>query len=99
MDPESTVPEPMRGNIGGTDLGPRNIELDRQSPDILTPPSTDSGTFPNLKFSFALAHNRLQEGGWARQLTVRVANCDYISGCEYALNSRRSARIALAQGS
>ena len=100
MDPESTVPEPMRGNTGGTDLGPRNIELNRQNPDILTPPSTDSGTLPNLKFSFALAHNRLQDGGWTRQVTVpRVANCDYISGCEYALKSRRSARIALAQGS
>jgi oxalate decarboxylase len=71
MDPESTVPGPMRGNTGGTDLGPRNIELDRQNPDILTPPSTDSGTLPNLKFSFALAHNRLQDGGWTRQVTVR----------------------------
>jgi oxalate decarboxylase len=71
MDPKSTVPEPMRGNTGGTDLGPRNIELDRQNPDILTPPSTDSGILPNLKFSFALAHNRLQDGGWTRQVTVR----------------------------
>jgi oxalate decarboxylase len=71
MDPESTVPEPMRDNTGSTDLGPRNIELDRQNPDILTPPSTDSGTLPNLKFSFALAHNRLQDGGWTRQVTVR----------------------------
>jgi oxalate decarboxylase len=45
--------------------------LDRQNPDILTPPSTDSGTIPNLKFSFGLAHNRLQKGGWTRQVTVR----------------------------
>src|SRR5258708_20589965 len=65
------VPQPRRNGVGGTDPGPRNISLDRQNPDILTPPSTDSGTIPNLKFSFALAHNRLQEGGWARQVTVR----------------------------
>ena len=53
------------------DPGPRNRELDRQSPDILTPPNTDSGTLPNLKFSFSLAHNRLQKGGWTRQVTSR----------------------------
>lgn len=35
------VPQPIRANKGGTDPGPRNILLDRQNPDILTPPSTD----------------------------------------------------------
>ncbi len=65
------VPQPIRDGAGATDPGPRNVLLDRQNPDILTPPSTDAGTLPNLKFSFALAHNRLQEGGWARQVTVR----------------------------
>src|SRR6266702_3829720 len=65
------VPQPIRDGAGATDPGPRNILLDRQNPDILTPPSTDAGTLPNLKFSFALAHNRLQEGGWARHVTVR----------------------------
>lgn len=53
------VPQPIRAKEGGTDPGPRNIFLDRQNPDILAPPSTDAGTIPNLKFSFALAHNRL----------------------------------------
>jgi oxalate decarboxylase len=38
---------------------------------MLAPPQTDSGTIPNLKFSFSDAHNRLQEGGWARQVTAR----------------------------
>src|SRR5260370_16336570 len=64
-------PQPIRGNEGGTDPGPRNILLDRQNPDILTPPSTDAGTIPNMKFSFSMAHNRLLTGGWARQVTVR----------------------------
>ncbi len=70
-DEMSQVPQPIRGKEGGTDPGPRNMLLDQQNPDILMPPSTDSGTLPNMKFSFSLAHNRLQEGGWARQVTVR----------------------------
>src|SRR2546423_15291262 len=65
------VPQPIRGNEGGTDPGPRNVALDRQNPDILTPPSTDSGTIPNMKFSFGLAHNRLLAAGWARQVAGR----------------------------
>jgi oxalate decarboxylase len=70
-DEMNQPPQPIRANVGGTDPGPRNVSLDRQNPDILTPPSTDAGTIPNLKFSFSLAHNRLQEGGWARQVTAR----------------------------
>jgi oxalate decarboxylase len=70
-DDMNQVPQPIRGNEGGTDPGPRNVPLDRQNPDILTPPSTDAGTIPNLKFSFGMAHNRLTAGGWARQVTAR----------------------------
>jgi hypothetical protein len=43
----------------------------RQNPDLLTSPDTDYGSIPNLKFSFSLAHNRLLEGGWAREVTIR----------------------------
>jgi oxalate decarboxylase len=35
------------------------------------PPSTDHGTLPNLRFSFADAHMRLETGGWTRQVTSR----------------------------
>jgi oxalate decarboxylase len=52
-------------------LGPRNAPLEHENPDHLAPPGTDHGTIPNLKFSFAAAHNRLQQGGWAREVTVR----------------------------
>jgi oxalate decarboxylase len=45
--------------------------LEIENPDQLAPPRTDSGTVPNLKFSFAAAHNRLLSGGWAREVTVR----------------------------
>ncbi len=65
------VPQPIRGIKGAPDKGPRNVMLDRQNPDILSPPASDHGTLPNLKFSFSMAHNRLQDGGWARQVTQR----------------------------
>ena len=65
------VPQPMTDGVGATDPGPRNVLLDLQNPDLLTPPRTDSGTIPNLKFSFSNAHNRLSEGGWAREVTAR----------------------------
>ena len=67
----SEIPQPARGEYGASDPGPRNIELDRQNPDILLPPETDNGSIPNLKFSFGMAHNRLERGGWAREVTRR----------------------------
>lgn len=68
---EKNAPQPIRGDKGASDPGPRNISLDIQNPDILIPPETDNGSIPNLKFSFGMAHNRLEEGGWAREVTVR----------------------------
>src|SRR5271165_5496776 len=67
----SDILQPIRGSKGASDPGPRNIELDRQNPDLLIPPETDHGLLPNLKFSFSMAHNRLEEGGWAREVTQR----------------------------
>jgi oxalate decarboxylase len=64
-------PQPIRGDLGASILGPRNVPLERENPDQLASPYTDSGTIPNLKFSFAAARNRLLEGGWAREVTVR----------------------------
>jgi oxalate decarboxylase len=39
-------------------------------PDLLVPPSIDHG-LPNLRFSFADAHMRLEPGVWTRQGTAR----------------------------
>jgi oxalate decarboxylase len=64
-------PLPVRGDRGAPILGPRNIPLERENPDILASPYTDAGTLPNLKFSFTTARNRLVTGGWAREVTVR----------------------------
>jgi oxalate decarboxylase len=61
----------IRGAKGATIIGPTNPAREAESPDRVAPPSTDHGTLPNLKWSFADSHNRLEEGGWARQTTVR----------------------------
>ncbi len=65
------VPEPVRDGLGATIMGPRNVELERQNPDLLASPYTDAGTIPNLKFSFSDARNRLLTGGWSREVTAR----------------------------
>jgi oxalate decarboxylase len=64
-------PEPVRDGVGAPILGPRNVPLERENPSLLASPYTDSGTIPNLKFSFSAARNRLLTGGWAREITVR----------------------------
>jgi hypothetical protein len=40
---EDITPEPMRGTLGGTVIGPQNVPLDLENPDLLAPPTTDSG--------------------------------------------------------
>lgn len=54
-----------------TDPGPENPELLKENPDSWEPPHSDSGDVNAFKYSFALGHNRISEGGWARQVTVR----------------------------
>jgi oxalate decarboxylase len=65
------APQPIRGDEGATLIGPTNPAREAQSPSRLKPPETDHGTMPSLKWSFADSHNRLEEGGWARQTTIR----------------------------
>src|SRR6201991_2458633 len=66
------VPQPNRApGIGGNVPGPRDLTRDRENPDMLNPPSTDQGTLPNLRFSFADAHTKQTDGGWTRQGTKR----------------------------
>ena len=64
-------PEPIVGNRGASILGPRNEPIERQNPDALIAPATDAGTVPNLKWPFALSHNRVLSGGFARETTTR----------------------------
>lgn len=36
--------QPIRGSLGATIIGPQNIPIDQQNPDILAPPTTDAGS-------------------------------------------------------
>ncbi|WP_395665020.1 cupin domain-containing protein [Methylocella sp.] len=65
------LPQPIVGHLGADIAGPRNPAVEAQNPDVLIPPATDKGGIPNLKFPFAMAHNRLEDGGWAREVTIR----------------------------
>jgi oxalate decarboxylase len=83
------VLQPSRApGIGGTDPAPHNVIRERQNPDMLNPPATDSGTTPNLRFSFADAHMRQTNGGWTRQVTERELGISKtIAGVQMRLNA------------
>ena len=68
---DGDLPEPIVGDRGASILGPRNVPVEMENPDLLVSPSTDSGTIPNLKFPYAQARNRVLSGGWAREITTR----------------------------
>ena len=70
-DPAADTAQPIRGDDGASVLGPRNLAVAAENPDLQHPPATDHGDSPNLKWSFADSHMRLEDGGWARQTTVR----------------------------
>jgi oxalate decarboxylase len=63
--------EPIDGDRGASILGPRNPAIESENPDALIAPETDAGTVPNLKWPYAMSHNRVLSGGWARETTTR----------------------------
>ena len=63
--------QPVDGKYGASIIGPTNPSREAENPDIFVPPRTDHGNLPNLRWSFADSHMRLEEGGWARQTTIR----------------------------
>ncbi|KZV75234.1 Bicupin, oxalate decarboxylase/oxidase [Peniophora sp. CONT] len=65
-------PQATRGSLGSSILGPNNLQVTQQNPDFLAPPTTDNGDVMNAKWPFAMSHNRLQTGGWARQQNIEV---------------------------
>ncbi|KAF8960664.1 RmlC-like cupin domain-containing protein [Flammula alnicola] len=66
----STFPQPERGRLGASILGPHNVPLDLQNADLLAPPTTDNGDVNNFKWPFSFSHQKLKEGGWSRQQNV-----------------------------
>ncbi len=67
--------EPPQGAVNVTkpgalvDPGPQDPALAKNMPTFLNPPPTDVGGMPQFWSSFNLAPKRIQDGGWARQVT------------------------------
>jgi oxalate decarboxylase len=67
--------EPPQGAINAknkasvTDPGPQNPALRDQFPSAFSPPPTDVGSIPQFWASFNNVPRRIQDGGWARQVT------------------------------
>jgi oxalate decarboxylase len=51
--------------------GPNNTALDAENPSSVWTLETDNGTVEPFKYSFSLAHKRIEPGGWTRQVTQR----------------------------
>lgn len=78
-------PQPIRGQTGETALI-TNHELDRQNPDTFAPPSTDYSSTAQLKWPLSLSHNRLANGGFARQQNVQnLPAATEIAGVDFRL--------------
>jgi oxalate decarboxylase len=52
-----------------TDPGPQDPDLAGNEPAFLNPPATDVNGMPQFWTSFNLVPKRIQNGGWARQIT------------------------------
>jgi oxalate decarboxylase len=52
-------------------IGPQNPPLHNENPDSVLPPKTDHANVQPFKYPFSFSHKRVQEGGWARQVTVQ----------------------------
>jgi oxalate decarboxylase len=71
-----------------TDPGPQNPALANNLPSFLNQPPTDIGEMPMFWNSFNIAAKRIQNGGWARQVTQSDFN---ISTTISGVNMRLSA--------
>ncbi len=71
---------------GLTDPGPKNSALTGQFPAFESPPATDVGDMQLFWSSFNNAPKRIQDGGWARQVTkADFAISDAVSGVNMRL--------------
>ena len=71
-----------------TDPGPRNPPLAGQFPSAQSPPPTDVSDLPMFWASFNNAPRRIQNGGWARQVTqFDFAIAESIAGVDMRLTA------------
>lgn len=62
--------EQAQQGASASNPGPENRPLKDVSPNAFLPPPTDHGEVQGFWNSFSVAHRRIQEGGWSRQVTV-----------------------------
>src|SRR5260370_3963989 len=68
--------------------GPKNAPLDAENVDSRNPPPTDAGGVQTFKYPFSIAHKRLHQGGWSREVTVReLAVSTTIAGVDMRLTA------------
>src|SRR5580658_6256242 len=86
--------DPPQGAINGVnprsaiDPGPQNPAIRDQFPSAFSPPATDVGSMPLSWASFNNAPRRIQNGGWARQVTQEsFAVAETISGVNMRLTA------------
>jgi oxalate decarboxylase len=77
-----------RDDRSKSDPGPTNPAMDAQNPDSNMPPISDEGGVQTFKYPFSLAHKRVHEGGWSREVTVReLAVAKTIAGVDMRLTA------------
>jgi oxalate decarboxylase len=86
-NPDEPAEGAINANPGGlSEPGPKNPVLDSQLPSFQSPPATDVGGMPLFWASFNNASKRIQDGGWARQVTqADFAISEAISGVNMRL--------------
>src|SRR5258706_9546452 len=81
-------PYPTKNDRSASAPGPGNPPLDGQNPDSFLPPASDAGGVQTFKYPFGIAHKRMQEGGWSREVTMReLAVSKSIAGVDMRLTA------------
>lgn len=76
----------VRNPIAGEEPGPQNPALAQQFPSFQDPPATDVSGMDLFWASFNNAHKRIQNGGWAREVTqADFAISEAVSGVNMRL--------------
>ncbi len=88
-NPDQPPQGAVNANPGSlTDPGPQNPALANQFPSFVNPPPTDVGEVQLFWGSFNNSPRRIQDGGWARQVTqADFAISDAVSGVNMRLSA------------
>jgi oxalate decarboxylase len=85
---QTDKPYPTKNDRSASAPGPGNAQMDEQNPDSFLPPQTDAGGVQTFKYPFGIAHKRMQEGGWSREVTIReLAISKSIAGVDMRLTA------------